>query len=243
MTTGGRVCTADAGCEQGTTAEEESQCGGRYSTCLVHSIARSGAQGSLCTRACVAGMRTEATGACPMGSICTTNWLQLEAGQVENPGCLPFCATDADCDGATAGDASLMRCNTRLGRCSPTPADLSLRPDGALCNPMAIRATGVGQCRGTCFSISAIRPTEGLCGSFINTRTATAGCPDDAMMSPRGPAGDEQGICIFRECEDNAGCAADAFCVFPRGRQRSPTRRGPLLRLPHHPATQRHPHV
>nr|MBK7064684.1 hypothetical protein [Deltaproteobacteria bacterium] len=66
VTTGGRVCTSGAGCDQGTTAEEEGQCGGRFSTCLVYATPRTGAQVSLCTRACVAGVR-QATGACPTG--------------------------------------------------------------------------------------------------------------------------------------------------------------------------------
>ena len=34
-------------------------------------------------------------------------------------------------------------------------------------------------------------------------------------MTPRQPAGDDLGLCIFRECETNADCADGAACVFP----------------------------
>ena len=94
--------------------------------------------------------------------------------------------------------------------CASAPVDMALRPDGALCNPMMVQSTGVEQCRGTCYSLSSARPAEGLCGSFINTRTATAGCADDAMMTPRGPAGDELGFCIIKECETNTDCTGGA---------------------------------
>ncbi len=214
-TIGGLVCTLGAGCDQGGVAQEEAECGGPFSTCLVYSTPNVGPQISLCTRACVPGARSEPAGACPSGAICTTNWLQLQTAQRETPGCLPYCATDADCAGALAGDASIMRCNARLGRCAVAPANLSLRPDGALCNPMLIQSTNVAQCRGTCFSLSTARPAEGLCGSFINVRTATGGCLDDAMMTPRGPAGDDLGVCIFHPCTNNAGCTGGAYCVYP----------------------------
>jgi len=214
-TIGGNVCTVGAGCDQGSVAAEEAACGGRYATCLVYSTPATGPQISLCSRACVSGARTEATGACPASSICTTNWLQLQTAQTEAPGCLPFCTSDADCAGALAGDASVMRCNTRLGRCTTAPVNPALRADGSLCNPMMIQSTGVAQCRGTCFSLSTARPAEGLCGSFINVRTAPAGCTDDPMMTPRGPMGDELGVCIFRECTNNVGCTGGSYCVYP----------------------------
>jgi|GEM_PF-1060783 len=209
-TPGGSVCTGPEGCEQGTTAEEERQCGGRFSTCLIFGAVAVGESVSLCTRACVPGARTEATGACAAGSLCTTNWVQLRAGVTESPGCLAFCTADADCAG---GDPSIARCNTRLGRCGPAPSNPMLRPDGALCVPNA-GGSGVEQCRGVCFQISATRPEQGICGSFINTRVNPA-CADDPSMTPRQPAGDDLGICIFRDCETNADCADGAACVFP----------------------------
>ncbi|MDB4931517.1 MAG: hypothetical protein JWM10_4001 [Myxococcaceae bacterium] len=206
-TAGGSICTSESGCEQGSTAEEEGQCGGRFSTCLTYSTTPGGTRVSLCTRACVVGASSEPAGACPSGSLCTTNWLMLAAAQTENPGCLPFCASDADCAG---GDGALGRCNPRLGRCGPAAPDPSARPDGALCNPMVM-----GQCRGTCFLVSAARGTEGICGSFVNTRASGGGCPDDPTMMPRQPPGDDLGLCIFRDCETNAGCTGEAVCVFP----------------------------
>ena len=211
---GGRVCT-NAECEQGTRAQEEVGCGGLYSTCLVVGNFTNGTQASACTRACVATASTEATGACPTGSVCTTNWIQLTTGQTENAGCLPFCASDGDCTGLTAGDASLMRCNVRTGRCGTAPFDAASRADGTPCDPQEIERTMVSQCRGTCFALSPLRPTQGLCGSLINQRTATGGCPDGAEFEPRYRSGDNMGLCIVRNCERDDQCAPGLACVYP----------------------------
>lgn len=211
---GGQVCSGSAGCEQGTVSNEESQCGGRYSTCLVFGNTTAGDQVSLCTRACVATAATEAAGACPSGSLCTTNWLQLNAGQTEAAGCLPFCVSDADCAGLVLGDAGAPRCNVRTGRCGAAPFDPSLRADGMPCNPQEVTSSMVPQCRGICFSLSATNRTQGLCGSFVNLRTSMT-CADSETIQPRAPSGETMGICIFRDCENNAQCPAGLVCAFP----------------------------
>ncbi len=209
---GGRVCTNGMGCEQGTPQSEAEACGGRGSrgTCLVLGNTSMG-QVSICTRSCTPGARTEAAGACPTGTICSTNWLQLTAMQMEDHGCLAFCESDAQCAGVTAGDASLMRCNRRLGRCASAASDNSLRADGLPCNPMMT----VPQCRGVCFLLSSTNRTQGLCGSFINTG-ATTMCPDSPeTMDVRAPMGESLGVCIFRNCENNSGCSMGTVCMFP----------------------------
>ncbi|MDB4931490.1 MAG: hypothetical protein JWM10_3974 [Myxococcaceae bacterium] len=214
-TSGGRICTSAGGCTQGATvAGEEAECGGTYSTCLLFGVRSSGVALNLCTRACRTGAASEATGACPAGSLCTNNWVLLRAGQAEATGCLPFCASDADCAGSLAGDASIMRCNTRLGRCTAAPFNPALLPDGSPCNPQMIQSTGVAQCRGTCFTLNATRPTQGLCGSFVNYQ-ASQRCPDDPTLEPRGTGGDSLSICLERPCTDNRDCTGGLLCVFP----------------------------
>jgi hypothetical protein len=211
---GGRVCTTANSCMQGATAVEEEQCGGRYSTCLHLGNTAAGQRLSFCTRQCVTGAQTEAAGACPASSVCTTNCLRLGMGQTEStPGCSAFCTTDADCAGVVAGDAGLMRCNVRLGQCAAAPSNMALLPDGSRCNPM-MQTAGVAQCRGTCFSLSAMRPTEGLCGSLVNLR-ATQECADDPMVAARGVMGDELGLCLFRSCANNSECSGGLVCVRP----------------------------
>ncbi len=211
---GGRICSGAEFCEQGNVAAEEAACGGRFSTCLVVGNFTNGTQASACTRACVPAANTEALGQCPAGSICTNNWLQLMTGQTEAAGCLPFCTEDSQCAGLTAGDASLMRCNVRTGRCASAPVNMALLPDGSACNPMLAQSSGVNPCRGICFAVTTGRPTEGLCGSFINLRAAADGCPDGASFQPRGP-GDNLSVCIFKDCDNNTQCEGDLRCVFP----------------------------
>ncbi len=212
---GGRICSGVRFCEQGTIAQEEAQCGGRFSTCLAVGRRADGTQASACTRACVATAGSEETGACPSGSVCTTTSLLLDPMQTESPGCLPFCERDSDCTGIAAGDASLMRCNTRTGRCANEPHDPRLRADGLPCDPQEIVRTTVSQCRGTCFALNAARPTEGICGSLINVGSGTGACPDGADMRPRTVSGDNLGLCIVRDCERNDQCAPGLVCVHP----------------------------
>ncbi len=210
---GGSICSGPELCEQGTTANEEAQCGGRFSTCLVVGNFAGGGQASFCTRACVPTATTEATGACATGTICTTNWLQLTAGQTESPGCLPHCTRDADCVGVEGEEGPLDRCNVRTGRCGTAPADLTRLADGLPCDPQEAQRTMVSPCRGVCFALSATALTQGLCGSFVDLRTAT-GCADDPSIEPRAPTGDHLGICIFRQCENNAQCPTGLLCAF-----------------------------
>ena len=209
----GRICTTGEGCEQGARADEESQCGGRGSTCLLYGSTAT-QRLDICVRGCVATATSERLGACGEGFVCTTSWLRQPTGSTEaTPGCLPHCTTDAHCAGVVLGDAGAMRCNTRTGQCVNTPPAMTLRTDGSPCNPMM---TGVPQCRGICFSLSAMRPTEGLCGSFINLRT-TQQCADYDLetMAPRVPQGDNLAVCIFKNCDTNAQCSDGLVCTFP----------------------------
>jgi len=211
---GGSICSSPELCEQGSTAQEEAQCGGRFSSCLVIGTFEGGEQASVCTRACVPTASTEATGACPSGSICTTNWLQLMSGQTESPGCLPHCQSDSDCVNVGGEEGPLERCNVRTGRCAAAPVDLALRADGLSCNPEEARRTRVNPCRGVCFALSSAAPTQGLCGSFIDQRV-TSECADSPDIVVRAPMGDSLGICIFRGCENNSRCPAGLLCAHP----------------------------
>lgn len=211
---GGQVCTSGKGCEQSTTAEEEAQCGGRFSTCLVFGNTAGSEQVSLCTRACVPSARAEAAGACPTGSICTNNWVQLRAGQTENPGCMSFCTVDAHCAGVEGEGGALPRCNVRTGRCAAAPVDDALLADGLPCDPQRNTPGGAGQCRGLCFALSSVNRNQGLCGSFVDT-SATSNCADSPQIEVRGPADQNLGLCIFRSCEDNSQCPAGLLCGFP----------------------------
>lgn len=212
---GGLICSSAGLCEQGTTAEEEASCGGRFSTCLVIGNLASGGQASVCTRACVPTATTEAMGACPSGSLCTTHWLSLTAGQVENPGCLPFCMRDSDCAGVEGETGPMERCNLRTGRCGVAPSDPAARADGLPCNPQEVRSTMVNPCRGVCFLISGSQPTQGLCGSLIDVRATGGVCADSPELEVRAPMGDNLGICIFRTCVNNSQCPAGLLCAFP----------------------------
>jgi hypothetical protein len=113
----GRICTTGEGCEQGARADEESQCGGRGSTCLLYGSTAT-QRLDICVRGCVATATSERLGACGEGFVCTTSWLRQPMGSTEaTPGCLPHCTTDAHCAGVVLGDAGAMRCNTRTGQC------------------------------------------------------------------------------------------------------------------------------
>jgi hypothetical protein len=128
------------------------------------------------------------------------------------PGCLPHCTTDAHCAGVVLGDEGAARCNTRTGNCVNAVPAMTLRADGAPCNPMM----NVPQCRGICFSLSSMRPAEGLCGSYINLRT-TERCADFDLetMAPVVEMGDNLAVCIFRNCNTNAQCSDGLVCTFP----------------------------
>jgi len=212
--TSGGFCTGF--CSTGTTATEQGQCGGLGSTCVAHPPFADVPEGQgLCLRACNPAATSEATGGCRSGQVCTGFWAYTPAtsGQ-DTPGCFPHCETDANCVGVVGGDAGLMRCNIRTGRCSPTPVDLSLRFDGDPCDPSAVMSSGRPACRGVCFRIDTT-PTHGLCGSYLNLGVST-NCPDNpALIRPVAPSNDNAAICVFKNCAHNNECASPTLCVYP----------------------------
>jgi len=209
------MCTTN--CENASSqATERSQCGGTGSTCLTQGDGDTAS--SICTASCRPAAMTVATGACRSGQVCTGWWYTHAGATPDSTGCFPFCSTNADCGAGATGSI----CNARTGSCGSTPVDVTRLPDGSPCNPQT-RVTLPGettprniQCRGICFSTSSARPTEGLCGSFINTRIATA-CPDEpTAIEPRAPMGaDNLAICIFKGCTRNADCRSPHICRYP----------------------------
>jgi predicted small lipoprotein YifL len=225
----GGICTNR--CMNGTAASEQAECGGRGSTCLSgNEMTNNG----FCTRACDPGARSEATGACRAGYVCTGFWLQRM--MADDTGCLPFCANDMNCGGMTP------RCDTRVGTCSTRAPDMTRQEDGTPCNPMMTEMVPGEmnprntQCRGRCFRLSSMRPTQGMCGSFINLRDAT-GCPDaPEQIQPRAPMGDDNlGICIFRSCMTDCDCTGALRCVYPENAMGMPVTMAP--RLCNYPST------
>ncbi len=218
---GAGFCTNSDLCMNSSVSAEQAECGGRGSTCLTFVPFDVPDGTGLCTRSCTVNALTEAMGACRAGMLCTGFWYRDGVGDGDSPGCFPFCTTDADCVGAVAGDASVMRCNVRTGFCASTPANLALRADGEPCNPQEVTSTMTPQCRGLCFSVSSTAPTRGLCGSYVNLR-ATTYCLDDPSQQPivpidsvtRAPT-DEIGICLRRGCTRNADCTAPTLCLYP----------------------------
>jgi hypothetical protein len=215
----------------GTTTSERAACGGTGGTCLSgNEMTNNG----FCTRACSPTARSEATGGCRAGYVCTGFWLQRMTADAT--GCLPFCNSDAQCLAPT------NRCDTRVGTCSMRATDTSRLPDGSACNPM-LTETVPGemnprntQCRGRCFRLSSTMPTRGICGSFINTAEATA-CPDDpANILPRAPPDEDNlGICIFRNCTRAADCGAGLICIYPESAMGMPVMTG--SRICNYPTT------
>ncbi|MBI5514950.1 MAG: hypothetical protein HY909_14335 [Deltaproteobacteria bacterium] len=219
----GGICTNR--CMNGTAASEQAECGGRGGTCLSgNEMTNNG----FCTRACDPEARSEATGACRSGFVCTGFWLQRM--MADDTGCLPFCANDMHCGGMTP------RCDVRVGTCSTRAADMTRQEDGTPCNPMMTEMVPGEmnprntQCRGRCFRLSSMRPTQGMCGSFINLRDAT-GCPDaPEQIQPRAPMGDDNlGICIFRNCMTDCDCTGALRCIFPENAMGMPVTTAPRL--------------
>ncbi len=157
-------------------------------------------------------------GSCPWGTTCGTDGqcVAQDADRVDVP---DVWRSDAGVlrdtgDRGDRGDAS--RTAVIAGRrCTSTPFDPALRADGFPCDPADVERTRVNPCRGICFPINPVRPTEGLCGSLIDVRTATERCPDGAGFEPRTAAGDHLGVCVFRDCERNDQCAPGLVCVHP----------------------------
>ena len=208
------ICTTN--CENDASqANERTACGGAGSTCLTQGDTD---PNSICTASCRPAAMTVATGACRAGFVCTGWWYTHAGGRPDSTGCFPFCSQNSDCGTGAAG----MVCNARTGACGTTAVDMTRLPDGSPCNPrMTVMVPGSTtprnvQCRGICFSTSSMRPTEGICGSFINTRVAT-GCPDDPdAIDPRAPQGtDNLAICIFRSCTSNSDCRSPHICRYP----------------------------
>jgi hypothetical protein len=211
---GSGFCTAF--CNTGTTPMEQGQCGGAGSTCVAHPPFADipEAQG-MCLRACNPAATSETTGGCRDGEVCTGFWAYTPATSMQDsPGCFAHCQNDSQCAGATAGDASVMRCNTRTGRCGATVADLSLRFDGDPCDPSAIMTSGRPACRGVCFRIDS-DATHGICGSYLNLGVTT-NCPDNpALIRPVAPGNDNAAICVFKNCAHNSECTGPLQCVYP----------------------------
>jgi hypothetical protein len=208
-------CTSS--CENDPSqATERTACGGADSTCLSQGDGDSAS--SICTAACRPTAMTVATGACRAGQVCTGWWYTHAGARPDATGCYPFCSQDSDCGAGATGPT----CNPRTGACGAAGADLTRLADGSPCNPrLTVMVPGEErprnvQCRGTCFATSSARPTEGICGSFINTRVATA-CPDSPdTVEPRAPTGaDNLAICIFKTCSRNADCTAPHVCRYP----------------------------
>ena len=223
----GPMCSGT--CENDASqANERTACGGTGSTCLTQGDGDTA--NSICTASCRVAAMTVATGACRAGQVCTGWWYTHAGARPDATGCFPFCSTNTDCGTGATG----MVCNARTGACGMTAVDMTRLPDGSPCNPM-MRVTPPGemtarniQCRGICFSTSSARPTQGICGSFINTRIATA-CPDDPdALEPRAPQGaDNLAICIFRGCTTNADCRSPHICRFPEDAMNMPATDNP----------------
>ncbi|MDO9017438.1 MAG: hypothetical protein Q8S73_25085 [Deltaproteobacteria bacterium] len=211
---GGGFCSGF--CATGNTASEQEQCGGAGSTCVANPpFADVPAGQGFCLRACNPAAASEATGGCRAGQVCTGFWLYApSASAVDSPGCFPHCATDAHCAGAGSGDAGLMRCNVRTGRCSTTPVNLTLRFDGDPCDPSEVMATGRPVCRGVCFRVGT-DATQGICGSYLNLGVSTD-CPDNAaLIRPVAPGNDNEAVCVFKNCLHNSECTSPLRCVYP----------------------------
>jgi hypothetical protein len=211
---GGGFCTAY--CATGNTASEQEQCGGPGSTCVAHPPFADVAEGQgLCMRACNPAATSEATGGCRSGQVCTGFWRGTPSGTAQDaPGCFVHCENDSQCVGTVTADAGLMRCNVRTGRCSPAPADLTLRLDGDPCDPSVVMSTGRPACRGTCFRMDTTA-THGICGSLINLGVTT-NCPDNpALIRPVAPPNDNEGVCIYKNCLHNSECGAPLQCIYP----------------------------
>ena len=222
-------------CEQGTLTGERNACGGTGGTCVsgVPLTAMGGMRlPGACTRSCVPTATTVSSGACPAGQVCTGFWYNNTGGMPDNPGCWPHCTTNAHCTGAQdAMGTPLPSCNVRTGQCSPAPSNPALRADGSPCNPQEVQTTMIPQCRGICFSLSSMRPTQGLCGSFLNT-AQTSSCPDTpSTVQPRAAPGDNYALCIFRECTSSSQCGAGTICIYPEDGTGTPVTTAPRVCL------------
>jgi len=222
-------------CEDNASqAAERAACGGTGSTCVTQG--EGALADSICTAACRPSAMSVATGACRNGFVCKGWWYTRMGGRPDSTGCFPFCSTNADCGAGAPGTV----CNARTGSCGMNGVDATRLPDGSPCNPrMTVMPPGATrpqnvQCRGICFGTRSARPTEGICGSFINTRVAT-GCPEDPeRINPLAPMGTHNlAICIFRSCTTNADCRSPHLCRYPEDMMGTPaTDREPTCDYP-----------
>lgn len=186
------LCTA--GCKDATPEMEQEECGGDGTTCLSQT-----GDGGLCTAACVPG-----EGTCAPAQICTGFWVLREGPDAA--GCYPFCSADSDCPPGTA-------CQTRYGICGPA-VDMAALPDG---DPCVMAPTGNAApeipCRGACFRVTA-DPTQGICGSFLNTRVTPTCWDHPDHIKPIIPFGeDELGVCLYRKCSADPDCTSPLVCT------------------------------
>lgn len=88
-------------------------------------------------------------------------------------------------------------------------SDPTARADAEPCTPSVI-----GECRGTCFTLSDVTGDRGMCGSLINY-AVTPTCPDDPdYITPLRPANHNLGICIYRACWGDDDCTAPLVCRY-----------------------------
>jgi hypothetical protein len=182
---------------------ERAMCGGEGSTCLT--IGDSMPQ-SFCTQACRPELSS--TG-CRANQVCTGWWFTHAFKTPDSPGCQFFCHADSECLAGT-------RCS-RFGTCAAAIAPATNLPDGAACDPTLDTAgSPSAQCRGGCFLVSPTVPTQGLCGSLVDTQRlpTPGGCADgDPAVAPSTPFGDNLALCLFRDCACDGDCRSPLQCV------------------------------
>lgn len=151
-----------------------------------------------CTRACTSGT-------CAAGQACTSLWLMR--ARPDDPGCIPFCHTDADCGTGT-------RCDARFGTCGMGPAPDTALADGEPCLTAPDPAEGEPvYCRGACFQVDE-DPTRGLCASLVDLGTYPDCFDEPDTMTPYRPTEtDDIALCIYRKCRTSDDCTAPLRCV------------------------------
>ncbi len=178
---------------------ETAACGGVNSTCT-STLGFTTNPYSMCTNRCA--VNTPNSG-CRAGFVCT-GFYDTGTGRPDTAGCVPFCASDANCP---AG----KRCNTRTGRCGATGVNMAGLADGELCVlPMP------GQpdpCRGECL-VEASVMRVGTCGSYINLKL-TQTCPDtpERIVIANSRSYDDRGVCTYRGCSAELCCGAGQKCL------------------------------
>ncbi len=193
------VCTK--ACQGGASiAEEEKQCGGAGTTCLVRGDPKT-TGAAFCTRACTAGLKPGAPKGCAPGLLCTGFWLTNST--MDAPGCYPFCSSDSHCP-------SGFHCG-RTGECDPLKVPDTLSADGDPCDASKVT---VSQCRGFCSRVGQTDATQGICYSMINLAEGSR-CPDNPakmeLVSKKGQ--DDMGLCMYRKCATDADCTAPLKCI------------------------------